>query len=320
MKEFKINKEDENIRLDKFVKKVACNAPLSLIYKVFRKKDVKVNKIRQDGSYLLKENDIVTIYLNDEVFEKNNDSKMINNVNLNVIYEDSNILIVNKPKGILIHGDKNENTYTLSNMVISYLYNKKEYIPIKSVFIPSPVHRLDRNTSGICIFAKNVETSQILMEEFKNKINIEKHYIALLFGNINESGTINVPLFKNTDKNEVYVDFNNRNSKPSITKYKRISCNNDFSLVDANLITGRTHQIRVHFAYLGYPIVGDEKYGDFNKNKEFDRKYSYKKQFLHAYSIEFKELPSKLEYLSNKIFKAELSEKEKNIISKLNLK
>ena len=322
MKEFKIKKFDSNQRVDKYVKKLLPNASLSLIYKTFRKKDIKVNGkwVKQD--YILKENDELKIFLSDEVFESSKEEKSIYDLpsNLDIIYEDENILVVNKEKGLLIHGDKNENVYTLSNKVISYLYKKEEYNPRIDTFIPSPVHRLDRNTSGVCVFAKNMLTSQLLMDEFKDKKNLEKHYLALVFGNSPKNGEINAPLKKDSNNNLVKVDFNSKDAKDALTLYSKIDGNDEYSLLDVNLITGRTHQIRVHLSYKNLPIVGDEKYGDFNKNKIFESKYKYKKQFLHAYSLEFKEMKGHLKYLSNKKFIGKLNEEESKILEKLGLK
>ena len=322
MKEFIIKKFDSNQRVDKYIKKLLPNASLSLIYKTFRKKDIKVNGkwVKQD--YILKENDNLKVYLIDEIFESSKEEKNVLEIpsDLNIIYEDENILIVNKEKGILIHGDKNENIYTLSNKVISYLYKKEEYNPKVDTFVPSPVHRLDRNTSGVCIFAKNMLTSQLLMDEFKDKKNLEKHYIALVFGKSLSKGEINAPLKKDSNNNLVKVDFTSKDAKSALTLYTKLDGNDEYSLLDVNLITGRTHQIRVHLSYKNLPLVGDEKYGDFNKNKIFESKFKYKKQFLHAYSLEFKEMKGHLKYLSNRKFIAKLNNEETKILEILGLK
>ncbi len=322
MREYVISKFDSNQRVDKFIKKLLPNASLSLIYKTFRKKDIKINDKWVKQEYILKENDHLKIYLQDEIFLESLKEKEVTELptNLDIIYEDENILIVNKEKGILIHGDKNENIYTLSNKVISYLFKKKEYNPKIDNFVPSPVHRLDRNTSGVCIFAKNMLTSQLLMEEFKSKDNLEKHYLALVFNKTPLHLEINAPLLKDSNKNIVKVDYNSKDAKNALTIFDKIDGNEEYSLLNVNLITGRTHQIRVHLSYKGYPIVCDDKYGDFSKNKMFESKFKYKKQFLHAYSIEFKNMKGHLKYLSNKKFIAKLPKDELLIIESLNLK
>ena len=231
--------------------------------------------------------------------------------------EDKNILVVNKPTGILIHGDENEKRITLSNKVLSYLYNKHEFNPNEQGFIPGPVHRLDRNTSGVVIFAKNIIASQLLMEAFKNHEGIIKHYLALVKGKINKSGEINAPLIKDANTGLVKVDSISQNAKTAITTYELIDYKDDLSLVDVLLVTGRTHQIRVHFAYINHPLVGDNKYGDFAFNKEFKKKYNFENQFLHAYSLSFINLKGELSYLNNKVFSAKLDEKKNEILSKI---
>ena len=319
MKEILIKKEFSNQRADKFVRKFLNDAPLSFIYKLFRKKDVKVNKHWIKQNYILQENDLLEIYVSDaQLLEFNNPKKIENiQVNLNIIYEDKNILVVNKPTGILIHGDENEKRITLSNKVLSYLYNKHEFNPNEQGFIPGPVHRLDRNTSGVVIFAKNIIASQLLMEAFKNHEGITKHYLALVKGKINKSGEINAPLIKDANTGLVKVDSISQNAKTAITTYELIDYKDDLSLVDVLLVTGRTHQIRVHFAYINHPLVGDNKYGDFAFNKEFKKKYNFENQFLHAYSLSFINLKGELSYLNNKVFSAKLDEKKNEILSKI---
>ncbi len=317
MKEFVITHNDKNQRVDKFVKKYLKNAPLSFIYKTFRKKDIKVNGKWVKENYILNENDVLRIYISDEkIAEFLSDSFENIKYNFEIIYEDQNILIINKDRGILIHGDNNEKKYTLSNEVLSYLIDKGEYSPRNDNFIPSPIHRLDRNTSGLIIFAKNLMAFKEGSDLFKNKIEIEKHYLALVFGETKEKGEINAPLLKNSKTNTVKVDY--QNGKDSLTKYEKIAGNNKYSLLNVNLITGRTHQIRVHLAYIHYPIVGDEKYGNFVLNKDFNKEFKYEKQFLHAYSLTFKDIKGELSYLSNKTFYAPLKKDEKNILNNLN--
>ena len=319
MKKFIISKIDANQRIDKFIKRNYKNAPLSIIYKTFRKKDIKVNGHRVKENYIIIENDIVEVYIDDkklEEFQTNEEFKIVD-YPLDIVYEDKNILIINKDNGVLIHGDSHEKKYTLSNFVISYLINKGEYNPKIDTFVPSPIHRLDRNTSGLVIFAKNLISSKEGMELFKNKVDIEKHYRALVFGKINEHGYINAPLLKNSNTNTVKVDF--EKGKDALSEYTRISYNDKYSFIDVNLITGRTHQIRVHLSYIKYPVVGDEKYGNFVLNKEFNKEFKYEKQFLHAYSLTFKNIKGNLSYLSDKTFVAKLKKNEENILKILKL-
>lgn len=322
MKEILINDKNCNQRIDKFVRKYLNDAPLSFIYKTFRKKDIKVNGHWVDKNYILKKDDLVQIYIKDSTLEEFNNPKKIENLrcdDLNIIYEDNNILIVNKPKGLLVHGDNEEKRLTLTNKVQAYLYSKGEFINDGKSFVPSPAHRLDRNTSGLVVFAKNLKSSQELLELFKNKEHIEKYYICLVSGKTDQSGEINLPLKKDEERGLVFVTSIKNGGKEAKTKYKKISGNNEYSLLLVQLVTGRTHQIRVHFKEINHPLIGDSKYGNYKINKAFDSEFGYDSQFLHSYKMVFKDLSGELSYLSNKIFIAPINKKEKEILSKLSI-
>ena len=170
----KISKQEANQRIDKYVKKYLNEAPLSFIYKLFRKKDVKINKHWVKENYILQEDDELSIYINDQQLEEFNKPIEIEKVDLThpIIYEDENIIVVDKPRGLLVHGDENEKSVTLTNEVINYLYYKGEFNPKNKGFVPAPAHRLDRNTSGIVMFAKNLVSLQELQELFKSKDNL----------------------------------------------------------------------------------------------------------------------------------------------------
>lgn len=322
MKEIIITKEKSNQRADKFVRRFLNDAPLSFIYKLFRKKDVKVNNHWIKESYILQENDVLKIFVTDSQLAEFNNPKKIEDlkINFDIIYEDQNLLIVNKPKGLLIHGDESEKRMTLSNMVLSYLYKKGEYQNNLEGFIPSPCHRLDRNTSGLVIFAKNVASSQIIMDLFKEHTNVLKTYYALLDGKIEQEGKIDAPLLKDEKTGFVKVQSVSKGAKKATTLYKLIVFQKNMSLVEATLITGRTHQLRVHFSYINHPIIGDQKYGNFEVNKKFNNKYNYHYQFLHAYKLEFKDVPGELSYLSGKTFIAPLLNKDKEILKDIGFK
>ena len=322
MKEIVITKDKSNQRADKFVRRFLNDAPLSFIYKIFRKKDVKVNNHRIKENYILQENDVLKIFVTDTQLSEFNNPKKIEDIKLNfgIVYEDENILIANKPKGLLIHGDESEKRTTLSNMVLSYLYKKGEYKNNLEGFIPSPCHRLDRNTSGLVIFGKNVISSQIIMNLFKEHTNIIKTYYALLDGKVEESGKIEAPLLKDEKTGFVKVQSISKGAKRATTSYKLVQFEKNMSLVEATLITGRTHQLRVHFSYINHPIIGDQKYGNFDVNKKFDSKFNYHYQFLHAYKLEFKNVPFELSYLNGKTFVAPLFNKDKEILMKLGFK
>lgn len=317
MKSIQVNSNDKGQRVDKYIRKYLNNAPLSFIYKLFRKKDIKVNGKKVDINYILREKDVIEVYISDDLLNSFNTPKVVEKekINLDIIYEDSNILIINKDPNVLIHeGEENKKANTLNNMILNYLLTKGEY-KTTDIYTPSCVHRLDRNTSGLVIASKNLETSKILLDLFKDKQNIEKCYIALVKGNLNGKGTINKKLLKDEKKKLVTVD--EKNGLTAITEYQSIINTDKYSLLKVNLITGRTHQIRVHMASINHPLINDEKYGDYKENKEFSDKFNYKYQFLHSYIIKFKNMPEKLKYLENKEFKANLKPKQKEILKKL---
>jgi len=322
MIEIKISKENSEQRIDKYIRKYLNDAPLSFIYKLFRKKDVKINGHWVKENYILKEDDVLKIFVTDEQIKDFNKPKKIEEYksNISIIFEDANLIVINKPKGLLVHGDESEKRITLSNMVLSYLYNKGEYKNDGQSFVPSPVHRLDRNTSGVVVFAKNLHTSQTLMDVFKVHENVTKKYLLLACGKVDDNGEINAPLLKDEKEGFVKVSSVASGAKKAITRFKRLDYSSDLSLVEAELITGRTHQLRVHFSYINHPIIGDQKYGDFKMNKRFDEKFNYHYQFLHAYKICFYKLEGELEYLNGKEFVANISKREIEILDDLNIK
>lgn len=319
MKEFLISKKEENQRIDKYVRKILNDAPLSFIYKVFRKKDVKANGHWVDISYVLKENDSIRIYITDEQLNEFSKPKILVNSKLlaKVIFEDDNVLVLNKPKGILVHGDETEKRVTLANQVLNYLNQKGEYDPTCKGFIPSPAHRLDRNTSGVVIFGKNLPALQVLEKLFKEKSGIEKHYLGLVSGIVESDGEINAPLLKDPNSGLVKVSSLRSGAKDALTRYCVVETMRDYSLLDIQIFTGRTHQIRVHMAYIHHPIVGDGKYGDFKVNRLFKEKYKLDSQVLHASEVTFKKIPVPLDYLNGKSFKAEMPKDLDEIIKDL---
>lgn len=319
MKEIRVSKINQGQRIDKFVRKFLSNAPLSFIYKLFRIKDVKVNGKRINKDYVLQDNDIIQIYVSDKQLEEFNSTRLVvkTHQNLDIIYEDQNILIVNKPSGLLVHGDEKEKRITLTNIVLNYLLDKGEFNVFDHTFVPAPCHRLDRNTSGLVIFAKNMESLHSLEELFKDKTQIQKEYLCLVAGRIEGSGKIDAPLFKDEKTKMVSVRSELMGGKRALTYYQTQEVFSDCSLLKVQIVTGRTHQIRVHTAYIKHPILGDNKYGNFDLNKKFRMLYQYDNQFLHAEQITFLEINGILSYLSNKTFTAKLPEKEMKIIQQI---
>lgn len=317
MKTIVVTFKESNQRVDKYLKKYLNNAPLSFIYKLFRKKDVKINGHWVKENNILHEGEELTIYINDEQLKEFNEVRPIEKVTLNhpIIYEDYNILIINKPRGLLVHGDISEKRLTLTNEVLNYLYYKEEYNPsAEQGFTPAPAHRLDRNTSGLVVYAKNLIALQELEDLFKDKAEIRKEYQALVVGHLDSKQEINKPLLKDEKTGLVKVS---KLGKEAITIVEPIKYIGDFTLVNVTILTGRTHQIRVHLSSIGYPIVGDAKYGDFKVNKEFRDLYKFENQWLHAYRLTFLNVQGILSYLKNKTFVAPINKKENELLTKL---
>ena len=305
MKEFTINKNDSGQRLDKYISKSVPLLPKSLMYKYIRSKRIKVNGKRSDISYKLNENDTVSMYINDEFFEKAKPKYdfLSAGKSINIVYEDENIILVDKPTGILSHPDEDNYTDTAITRIKRYLYEKGDYKPDEEAsFAPALVNRIDRNTSGIIIAAKNSESLRILNEKLKNR-ELHKLYLCVVIGKLkNKEGLVEGYLEKNEKQNKVYIsDKATDKSKHISTKYKVLGYKNGLSLLEVELLTGRTHQIRATFSHLGTPLLGDGKYGTNAQNKQFG---GYKKQFLYSYKLafDFKSDAGILNYLNGKEF------------------
>lgn len=304
MKSFTINRNDANQRLDKFITKSVPLLPKTLLYKYIRIKRIKVNGKRAEISTRLQEGDIVEMYINDEFFEAAPQKYdfLKASKNINIVYEDENIILCDKKAGILCHPDDKEYTDTLINRIKRYLYEKGEFNPdSESSFTPALVNRIDRNTGGIVIAAKNAESLRILNQKMKDR-ELHKFYLCIVHGVPKmKSGLLEGYLLKNEDKNIVKISKNRLNDSKEIrTKYFVLNSKNDLSLIEVELLTGRTHQIRAHFASIGHPLLGDGKYGTNAQNK----KYGYKKQCLYSYKLvfDFTSDAGILEYLNKKEF------------------
>ncbi|KLE15920.1 RluA family pseudouridine synthase [Clostridium sp. C8] len=288
-------------RLDKFLRKLLKDVPLSKIFKALRKGDVRVNGSKQKENYSLQINDVIEIkYIQSTKEDPKEKFIKVNASGMKITYEDSNILIVEKWPNILVHPDEKGKEASLTDYVLSYLNEKGDYLPENEItFTPAPCNRLDRNTSGIVIFGKNFEALRT-MNEMIREGKVEKYYNALVKGKIKD-GLYKGYIHKNEEANisKIYDEKVN-DSKEIAMEVKTIRTNGAYSLLEIDLITGRSHQIRAHLSHLGAPIIGDNKYGDRKLNSFFANKFGLDCQFLYAYKLIFRNTPDKLEYLNNK--------------------
>jgi 23S rRNA pseudouridine955/2504/2580 synthase len=295
-----IGSNEAGQRLDKFLRKLLKDVPLSAIFKALRKGDVRVNGKKEKEKYSLQENDVVEIrYIQTKKETKENFIKVDSSA-LKITYEDENVLVVEKWPGVLVHPDGNKKEATLTDYVLSYLNAKGQYVPENEItFTPAPCNRLDRNTSGIVIFGKNFEALRILNETIREG-EVEKYYNTLVKGRIKD-GLYKGYILKNEDTNVSKI-FEKKvpNSKEIAMEVKTIQSNGLISYLEINLITGRSHQIRAHLSHLGNPLIGDTKYGDNKLNSSFRNKFGLDYQYLYAYKLIFREVGGKLDYLKNK--------------------
>lgn len=306
MKEFTVNRNDAGQRLDRFVLKAVPLLPQSMMYKAIRNKRIKLNGRRAEISSRLCEGDTVQMYLNDEFFDSVPETEFMSvSSALNIIYEDGNIMLLDKKNGMVVHEDDDNTADTLINRVKHYLYDKGEYDPnAENSFAPALCNRLDRNTGGIVIAAKNAESLRILNQKIRDR-EIEKYYLCVTVGvPPKRADTVTAYLEKDSASNTVKVtDRKSGTNKTIVTSYRVIRDNGSLALVEIKLGTGRTHQIRAHMAHIGCPLLGDGKYGINRINRE----YKVKTQALYSYRLKFAFSSDNgcLDYLDGKEFRAD---------------
>ncbi len=308
LKEIKVTENEEGQRIDRFLRKYLKDFSLGDIYKLFRKNGVKINNKKVKESYMLALDDVIQLYIHSDMIDtsksvefegKKNTSKPID-----VIYEDDNILIVNKPIGLLTHPEKKDDEDTLIQRAIGYLM--KGGLTSSITFSPAVCNRLDMNTGGIVIVAKNYSTLKTINKLIRER-KLKKYYTCIVKGNPPLKGEIKSCLTKDEIENKVAVhNEKSDHSKTAHTIYNRIATNGDFSLLRVELITGRSHQIRAHLSSIGHSIIGDRKYGNKAINIFFLRKYGLDHQFLYADRLLMNETEDKILYLKGQEFKAEL--------------
>ncbi len=288
MKEFTIGKNDAGQRLDRWLAKTLPLLPAPLAQKYIRIKRVKLNGGRAQRDTRLQVGDVLQLYINDEFFDQptpENAFLKLFKPKLDILYEDEHILLVNKAPGMVVHADETEKVNTLINHIQAYLYQKKEWSPYwEHAFAPALCNRIDRNTGGIVIAAKTAEALRVMNQKIRDR-ELEKRYLCVVLGRPSPvEGTLEGFLLKDEAKKQVSI-----RSKPvpggrkAITKYRTLATRGNLSLVECDLITGRTHQIRAMMAHAGHPLLGDGKYGTERINRQFGKKH----QCLWSWKLTF---------------------------------
>ena len=315
MVNIEIGKNEQKQRLDKFLRKYLGNASLSYIYKAIRK-DVKVNGRRAKEDTMLELGDVITLYISDEELSALTRTRRSTRVKrqFKVAYEDDNIIVVEKPFGLLTHGDRTEKKNHLANQVVDYLIEKGDYNPrLERTFTPASVNRLDRNTTGLVLFGKTGEALQTLNRMIREKDKVNKYYMTIVKGRVKGELHLRDRMVKDERTNKVRVLSMDEEGRDMETIVTPIETGRDFTLVEVELITGRTHQIRAHLAKAGHPVIGDVKYGDRKVNEMVRRRFNLNTQLLHAYKLTFRGCTGALEYLNDLEITADLPEDFANI-------
>ncbi len=307
MQKITVGKNSAGQRIDRFLLKSFPSLSQGQICRLIRKKDIKVCGKRTEPAYKLCEGDEISLYVRDELLERKIPSDDITSAagEVTVIYEDENILLADKQPGLLVHEDDGGSGDTLIGRIKRYLYDKGEYKPDDEMcFAPALCNRIDRNTGGIVIAAKNAESLRIMNQKIRDR-ELTKLYLCAVSGvPPKKEDTLTAYLYKDSKENRVIMsDRKTPQNRTAVTKYRVLSVNGEGdALLEVDLVTGRTHQIRAHMAYIGHPLLGDGKYGSNRVNKE----KSYKYQALYSYKLRFEFTTDAgiLSYLDGKVFEA----------------
>ena len=308
MRELTIGKNDAGQRVDRLVSKALPLLPPALLQKYIRLKRIKVNGGRAQRDQRLREGDVLQLYINDEFFDKPREDNLFLTLfrpSLDIVYEDENLMLLNKRPGLVVHADETEKVNTLINHIQAYLYQKREWNPRwENAFTPALCNRIDRNTGGIVIAAKNAETLRIINQKIRDR-EIDKRYLCITVGTPRPpQGEVSCFLLKDEKKKQVAVYHRPvPGGKTAVTRYRTLETRGELSLLEVELLTGRTHQIRATMADLGCPLLGDGKYGDGQVN----RRYGETRQALYSYRLTF-DFPTDaglLNYLRGRSFQVE---------------
>ena len=306
MKELTVGKNDAGQRLDRFVGKSLPLLPPALLQKYIRLKRIKVNGQRAARDQRLAQGDVLQLYINDEFFDKPREENMFLTLfkpSLDIVYEDENLMLLNKRPGLVVHADETEKVNTLINHIQAYLYQKREWNPRwENAFTPALCNRIDRNTGGIVIAAKNAETLRIINDKIRDH-ELTKRSLCIAVGAPKPPQGEVQNFLRKDEKKKLVAVFRKpvAGAKTAVTRYKTLERRGELSLLEVELLTGRTHQIRAHLAYLGKPVLGDIKYG----NRKMNERTGTKTQALCAVRISFLDVPEEntLHYLSGKVIK-----------------